>query len=461
MRKMLAILGFMPLCLSAAETALTPQDFSYGMTITVEGTQALFSFPMPMEAYRRLTRSDAGDMRIFNGAGEMVPYTLRQQQMRTSALTRLKLPYFPIYTQGDQLSDEIELRVIRSTEGKITEIKTHEVTSQQERRLAAYIIDASAVKKSLHSLILDWRAPPAGFMGNLEVSGSHDLNQWHSLAADVSIAEMTFAGHQLKKNSIDLNAETYRYLRVSWPSSQDIPAFNAITAAVMQESMAPRQWGSFSALTATEKKGEYLFSVPPGLKADRLRVEIPTDNRVLQVEVLSRVKTDQSWQHRHQSLLYHLDSGAGGILKNTEMELNTAGVIGAQWLLRFNQESAVALSRSTPPAISLGWIPEQVVFVAQGQGPFLLAYGASDVMPAASTLDNLLNLFPLKNAKENIKKAQLGMETALGGNIKLMPHQEVAWKKWILWGVLIAGVLLLAWMSRRLLRQLQQSHAAG
>ena len=53
--------------------------------------------------------------------------------------------------------------------------------------------------------------------------------------------------------------------------------------------------------------------------------------------------------------------------------------------------------------------------------------------------------------------ATVGDSYALGGAELLTPKRELPWKKWILWAVLLLGVVLLGWMAARLAKQLGSS----
>ena len=63
------------IAVGAAERA---QDFAYGMPIEADGEAALYEIEIPAAVYRTVTRSDLGDIRVFNGQGEVVPHALKQ-----------------------------------------------------------------------------------------------------------------------------------------------------------------------------------------------------------------------------------------------------------------------------------------------------------------------------------------------------------------------------------------------
>ena len=61
----------------AQEQTLSSHDFAYGIPLEVDGDGAIYSLPLPQEVYRYTTRKDLGDVRIFNGYGEVVPHMLQ------------------------------------------------------------------------------------------------------------------------------------------------------------------------------------------------------------------------------------------------------------------------------------------------------------------------------------------------------------------------------------------------
>ena len=81
---------------SWAEPTPTPLDFAYGMELRVDGAGALYEVSLPIEVYRSITRSDLGDVVVFNAAGELVPFALRGAEAVPAAVVRATLPVFPV-----------------------------------------------------------------------------------------------------------------------------------------------------------------------------------------------------------------------------------------------------------------------------------------------------------------------------------------------------------------------------
>jgi hypothetical protein len=105
------------------------------------------------------------------------------------------------------------------------------------------------------------------------------------------------------------------------------------------------------------------------------------------------------------------------------------------------------------PKLEATWNAVDVVFLARGNGSFVLAYGNGSAGPANATLGSLLSGVSVLRAKPEAPQS-------LGGSARLLPGPRVfPWKLTILWIVLGVGVVLLAWMAYRLSRELGKTKA--
>ncbi len=59
-----------------AAAAVAPMDFAYGRTLVVPQGTAIGEFELPEEVYGRVVERDLGDIAVFNGGGELVPFRL-------------------------------------------------------------------------------------------------------------------------------------------------------------------------------------------------------------------------------------------------------------------------------------------------------------------------------------------------------------------------------------------------
>ena len=109
----------------------------------------------------------------------------------------------------------------------------------------------------------------------------------------------------------------------------------------------------------------------------------------------------------------------------------------------------------SPPTLVLGWIPDVLTFVAEGEPPFTVGFGSATVTAAARPVEALLGSIDEDQEKGLIISAEPSQVFTLGGEAKLEPPAApFPWRTLLLWIVLLAGVAMLAWMVRGLFLQM-------
>jgi hypothetical protein len=179
---------------------------------------------------------------------------------------------------------------------------------------------------------------------------------------------------------------------------------------------------------------------------DRVNLDLPDINTVADVELLSRSRITDSWHTVRRAGFYRLKS-AGEELRNgpVAVALNS----DRDWRVRSDPKGG-GFGR-TAPGLIVEWVPHEVMFVARGAGPFHVAYGSAVTHASAAVSLNLP-----KNV--SIAPASLSQPQVLGGDSRLLPPPApYAWKAVLLWGVLIVGAALLAWMAYRLSRDVKRT----
>ena len=100
--------------------------------------------------------------------------------------------------------------------------------------------------------------------------------------------------------------------------------------------------------------------------------------------------------------------------------------------------------------LQIGWTAHELLFLARGPAPYLLAFGSGQLFnePGKSSSDMILPALKKGKSYRLITPAFIGKQLCLGGDKVLeMPAPPRPWKKWILWSVLCIGVAVLAWMA--------------
>jgi hypothetical protein len=434
------LLIFPTLC-SAAER---PMDFAYGMTIEADAAHGLYEVEIPAAVYRSVTRADLGDVRVFNAQGEVVPHALRPRLSVTEqASATVSVPAFPLWGEGPKALDDLNLRIEKRPDGVIADVRSRS-TSAADKKLRGYLLDASALPGSLAFLEFDWQRE-GSFIGAVRIDGSDDLTHWNGLAA-AALARLTFDGHQVTRNRIELPAAKAKYLRVSWPENQ--PPLSGLTARAGPTptvAPAPRLWQRFAALPSPGRSGEYIYDLGGVYMFDRLRVHLPQPNSLVQLQILTRANRSDAWRLVTSALAYRL--------REREAEVSSPEIVVTSqgeryWLVRVDPKGGGVGSGEV--AIEIGWVPHKLVFAARGTGPFQLAYGSSRVKPAALAIESLIPGYQTKD-QFKVAPAILGGQVILAGPSRLAATRD--YQTMALWGSLILGVALLGWMALRLSRQ--------
>jgi hypothetical protein len=433
---------------------LAPQDFAYGMRLTVSGNEALHELTLPDEAYRGALHPDLADICVFNGNGEPVPFVLVPSAPPQAPAEIRPLPIFTLPAVAAGSAAGMALQVKTDATGAIVNLATAPGQAPA-RPPAGYVLDATRLEQPVVGLDLAWTVPAGNYLGTVQVAVSNDLEHWTTHATGI-VASLRAGDGSLDRHTLEFPSVKAKYYRLTLTPEQGAPRLTGATARLAPTTAEPlRHWRPLPAAPVKGRPGEYLVDTGGHLPIDRLRLRFPEENTLVRVTFSSRPDEKTPWTVRHQGLLYRLRRGG------TELE-NPAVTIPATtdrfWLIHI-EESGGGLGAGVPQ-MEIGWLPHRLVFVARGPAPFLLAYGSAREELCALRDDAFLTaLQGPERDKVRPAPASAGPQEALGGKAALRPRIPAAtWKKAALWGVLVLGVTLLAGMAVRLWRQMS---AAG
>mgnify|MGYP001311884596 CR=1 FL=1 len=432
-----------------------PRDFAFGLPIEISNEGAIFEAPLPLDFYRGLAGNDVTDLCVFNGQGEVVPYAVRKaSQDAASAPAPIPLPLFPIPSEPGRQTDDIRVMVQRDASGAVVRMESTGRTSAQtggEAGAAVYLIDAASLRKPVKALEFDWTAPAEGFVGSFAVEGSNDLEHWSAVVRGSTLASLQYGEYTLVQRRIEFRPVAWKYLRIRRPEALKRVQIVRVSAEPAEDAAEPpRQWVSVGATPKGGEPGEYLFETPGPLPVDRIRIRLPQKNTLAAAELYSRIDAINPWTRRGAGLVYQLHLEEGD-LAGPDFALSPSP--GRFWMLRVRQ-SGGGLGQGAPE-IELGWVPQHLLFVARGEGPFLLAYGNARHHLENTRVDDLLaGLSHERRGAVSARPAGFGARILLGGETRREASLVTDPRKVVLWAVLILAVAALAWMSIRLFRQI-------
>lgn len=444
---------------AGAFCAESPSNFAYGAPIRADASESLYRLELSRTVYRGVVRRDLGDLRVFNGAGEVVPHAFRPRAgTETQKRDPVALRFFPLYGEEPKQLDGLSLRVERRPSGTIIKLDER-AGAPGSKKLLAYLVDASELQVPVRALDLEIQGGDV-YAANVSIESSDDLSAWRTVVARAPLVSLQHEGAKLEQRRIEFASQKPKYFRISWsgmPAPARLGALHAEPGDAQVD--AARQWEPVPGRSLADKPGEYAFDTQGQFPADRMRFELPQPNTVVQLQLLSRARTDAPWQPIARAAAYRLRRD-GVELSNPDISIGENA--DRYWLLRVDQKGGGL--GAGEPKLMLGWLPHEIVWVARGNPPFTLAYGSREAKPSAYAIESIVPGYRRdadlgakvaaieQGSPASLKSVEVDAPTVLGGQRAL--EERIDSKRWTLWAALFAGVAFLGWMAWRLLRQM-------
>jgi hypothetical protein len=189
---------------TAAAAQEKPSEHPYSAPLLLDAGASHYRFALPPAAYRGTSRRDLGDLRVFNAAGEPVPYAFAPRESQPAAPAVQSVNLFPLHGDREKGLDATNVRVQRTPQGTVVNVSVTDAVPAARRKLIGYLLDTSELKAPQQALLLTWQARE-GFAGRARVEGSEDLKSWHSLAANSPVLLLEHAGARLERNRVELS----------------------------------------------------------------------------------------------------------------------------------------------------------------------------------------------------------------------------------------------------------------
>ncbi len=415
----------------------SPLDFAYRMQVLGTGDAAAYRVSLPLALYQKIAHPDLADLRVFNGRGEQVPFAIERPAAGTVANAATALPLFPLKDDSGATLDAIRVTI---------ESGQHAINVQAgdrgppSGRINSYLVDGRSLEVRVAALRLEWPPDAADFAGRVRVEASDSLNDWRVVNSAAPIANLHSDAQRLVEQRVEFAPTKAKFWRLSWSGAAAPFVLTSVLGEPAKQNVDALHTSlSLAAVSAKNAPGEFEYDLGASVPVDRLNLELPDINTVVDVELLSRARPADGWQTVRRSGFYRLKSETEELRNGpVSVALNT----DRHWLLRTDPKRG-GLGTSAPHLV-VEWVPHEVVFVARGAGPFYVAYGRATVESAAVSLDVIPKNVP-------IASASLSTPAVSGGDSLLQPPAApFPWKTPLLWAILIAGAGLLGWMALRL-----------
>ena len=439
---------------SMATSAVAREDYARQWPLTLgQEESGAYRVVLDEAVYRSASQPSLRDIDVFNAQGQPLPAALLSAAQPLAQPPRmLALPWFPL-PAIDPAAGGGDLRLVaeRDEEGGIVRIEA-EVPAREGAALAQgqWLVDASRLREPLRALLLEWERPVQSLQARYRIEGSNDLRQWRTLNEGTTLLDLERGGERLRQGRIALDGQA-RYLRLLPLRPGPVPVLTGVTAELAPPPPEARwEWVEIAGERRSEGGRDYFEYVLPGrFPVERADVRLP-GNSALEWTLHSRERTDASWLWRAGPWMAFQVGAGNGEANHSEPRPLATPVRDRHWRLGASTPVGDAV-----PVLRLGYRPEVMVFLAQGEPPYALAAGSANAARADAPIPALLDALRRQRGAgwQPVPAYLADVPEELAGERALKPRRDIDWKSGLLWALLVGGAVLVAALGLSLLRQ--------
>lgn len=400
------------------------------------------------DVYRQLQSPALGDLVVVNAAGQPVATSVFPPDAPLAqAGDSVVLPWFPLPADGAGASQDIAAISELATDGSLRRIEWRAAPGTTAD--AGFVLDASQLKAPIAALRFSWSDAQA-FDRGYRVSASDDLRQWREVEPDGRLVQLRNGDRRVIEDRIALPGVRAKYLRLQPGTRQPAPlALTGVRAELSGHVAAPAlQWEQLQGRRVEGRDGVHFEYALAGRFPIEAADVVADGNSTRGWLLQSRDGGDAAWQTAAAPwVAYRLDSSEGSS-RSPPQPLDRL-VRDRQWRLQARSDGA-----QEAPVLRLGYRPEVVLFLAEGQPPFALLAGSARAVRPATPLPQLIDTLRAARGKAwQPPAARLGARQQQAGDAALQPLPRADWKRWLLWALLLGGALLVTGFAVSLLRK--------
>ncbi|MEQ1559441.1 MAG: DUF3999 domain-containing protein [Methyloglobulus sp.] len=445
---------FVAPCFAAMPDQSAP---SVAFDFNVTGGEPLYQTSLPKAVYQHSHSGGLEDLIITNAEGEQVPYALLPYSFlhpqTVSSRNTKALVFFPVQENSLKSSDELRVQLEKNAD-KTTVSMSSSHAETDSRHI--FVVDAGEKGQALKTLHVTWKGDDDKLIP-LEILGSDDLKSWQMLG-DTVLLKTSKGGSRLLQNTITLNYATgahYLQIRTSEPTRVDAFALTEVIAEYNTVETSPGEtiWQDLRLINREQDISAGRINInyesPGYFPASKLTINLPQENTITGATIQIRNKTNEPWRYLTGASLYSIRQ-QGRTLTNPVLDIPVS--VAHYWQIQFNLANG-GIGKDNP-TLAVGWQPHTLVWNARGSTPFTLHIGNSPDIVNKVEIAHLIPDFTIEKVRQ-VPQAQLTIKTNSGVVSDNAPNPWLSapdYKRWLLWGGLVIGVLLLAGMAYSLLK---------
>ena len=430
---------------TALRDELQPQDFASGQEIAVPSGQPFFRFDLPEDVYSQTAWPDLRDIRVFNGAGEQVPFARLMPVSGKQERRRVALQSFRLESKAPSGQPTIELDT-HDRGVKVRVAPGAAVNAGAEYLLA--VVDQD-LKTPITRLFLEWQDETSNWQQRVTVSVSSDLDQWRTVASARPLLDLrTPDGQRLQHGEIPVEPTTPQSARY-W-KLRFIPGFSPTLTNIdgeVTDAVRPPDGVRLDAEARRETDGSGVYTLHSRQPIARIRITPAVVNSVFPLLMEGREADDEAWQPIARTVAYRLNQN--GVEEYSDPVPLDGRLLKAIRLRPLNTSWGVSI-----PIVEIQRDPMTLLVNARGAGPFLLAWGSRAADEGSVPPGTLM---PAGSSTVDMPAAQAMSRRTLGGPERLTAasraERAAAWQTTLVWIMLVGGAGALAFLAFRVWRE--------
>lgn len=478
-RSLLPLLPLLGLALTAQAATEqtkpdTPADYSHALPLQVSGKQGVVGLRLPVAVYQHARSANLDDLRVFDAKGVAQPFALYRPPV-AAAEQRTKLPasIFPVKATAQTGDASVDLDIRTRADGSVISVHTKSTTGNGAAALKSLILDfgPGALGKTDQPTQIDalhfTPAKAGDYTAEIWLETSSDLKHWQTAGA----AELRWLSNDqaqtLASDRLEFSPQSFRYARLTWRRGE--PAAFARIEAEARTRKAAEPTRDTLWITARDGRqpGELAYPAGIAIPVEQIALRFAEPNIVFPIALGRYVErparrrdgnlTEQVFQPQLHATFYQITQD-GQTRRSGALHVGSGHA--QEWILR--PQTAGNPAR---PELGLSWQAATVVFLNGGTPPYTLSFGRADAKPAARPLDQVAPGFTPQELGQ-LEQAQPGALTTGPGSAAAASAATQAGlaaqqRTYVLWGVLLLGVLVLGGLAWKLVRQMNAAPKSG
>ena len=447
MRKLTSLLILL-LMQGPLQAAPSQPDFAYQSRLA-QSDQALQRVALPIDILLALTRSDLGDLAVFNANGKQLVHSVARTADANRELSR-QLLYHEFSRFQQQRSKTVTRREQTSQLESLTEMETTQTLPVKSLR-KDYLIELSSDEDTPDFTLIDleWTHEPADQILQLKVEVGNELDNLKVIKQRKSLTNQ--ASDDRSWRSIDGIPSGYRYMRLSPLGGVTRFELHQASGVYQQNEPATRLVHRLKPDPVRSADGSiYSFSLPSAVNAEAIHILPAEANSVVSGDLYATRDNSDSRILIRRGYRQH-NIYADNVKPSEAIRLPRRNYREIQFSTR--------TQLATAPSIELIYTPYELIFFGDGNAPYTLAWGNHESEGQLSDLNEILQ-GNLQQAKQSATLVGLGPIEESGGLSRLAPEPTLPWKKWLLWSLLVLAAIITARMALKLYREMNTPQSA-